>query len=595
MLCLFEIIHNIHQSPGSTTATPRAEKNPFVQLAEAHEAITPKLDTILCRRLLDQQHASLRKDVQPSSPMGAGMPRRAYELSVLLPRGKPLAEPANLSIEEEAIRQPFAGVRLAREPTLAELSDFTESLRGKKVFLHAGLNSLFARHLSSYLGAWGLDISHLPIEEDEGVPPPVSRHDSGYAGSTGTTPANEMASSMSSLSLGPKDTDRFIIVDDNVAILRRELLKMCTDSAMLKPRLFKRPTMGSRARSTPLIRPMTPTRPKSPVLIHFTSLGNYNQVRDVIASVFGPQWSARDGAFFHPEVMVIPKPVGPRRFLTALHTAVNQPMIDPTFSPIATTPRSPGGGYFWTGGRTPLGNEAPREGFFDSVAEEMPELPAPTSHKAKSPLFENPPATSQGHRRSGSDAVSTPATEYFSGATRSGTGASGMVIQSPDGRFGIHFEPPHKGERRSSCSQRAPDTTVRKPTSRRTSGVMPEPISSTASPAASPQSTRRQSNLSAGTEQSSGSRKSTLREDGNERRRKTLPTATEPLVVQGRQRSSTITQRKQPSSPGATAPLAPSPAIAAPKKKVKEEVVVPPINVLIVEGECLGLPVLIIR
>lgn len=583
MLCSFEIIHNIYQSPGSTTATPRAEINPFSQLAEAQEAATPKLDTILCRRLLDQQHASLRKDVQPSSPLGSGMPRRAYELSVLLPRGKPLAEPATLSAEEEAIRQPFAGVKLGREPTLTELSQFAESLRGKKVYLHAGLNSLFARHLTSYLGAWGLDISHLPTEDEES-PQGVASH----AASTGTSPVKELASSLSSLSLGPKDTDRFIIIDDDVAILRRELLKLCNDSMSLKPRLLKRPTMGSRARSTPLIRPPTPTKPKAPVLIHFTSLANYNQVRDVIASVFGPQWSSKDSAFFHPEVMVIPKPVGPRRFLTALHTAVNQPLVDPTFSPIATTPRTPGGGYFWTNGRTPLGNELPREGFFDTVMEEAAELhPATSSLHTKSPMYENPPTSLQEHRRTGSDVVSTPATEYFSGASRSGNGASGMIIQSPDGRFGIHFEPPNKGERRSSYSQRTPgESLIRKPTSRRTSGVMPEPVSSTASPTASPQSTRRQSTLSTGTDHSGGvSRKNSVREGGQERRRKTLPGAAEPLVVQGRQRSSTITQRKQPSSPSTAGPSAPSPSTAPPKKKAKEEVVVPPINVLIVEGE----------
>lgn len=460
LLCIFEIIHNAAQA---ASTTPRAEINPFSRLAEDHAAITPKLDTLLCQRLLEQQRATLKKDIRVTSPLSSGMPRKGYELSVLLPRGEPLI--ANLSAEEDAARQPFAGMYLAREPTLPELSTFAESLRGKKVALHASLSSLFARHLTSYLGAWGLDISHTPIEDD-GEPTPT-------------------------LSLNP---DRFIIIDDDVAVLRRELTKMCSDSSLLKPKPTKRPAMGLRAKSTPLLRP-TMIKGKSPVLIHFTSLANYNQVRDVVASIFGPS-SARDGAFYHPEVMVIPKPVGPRRFLTALHTAVNQPMVDPSFSPIATTPRSPGG-YLWA--RTP--NETPRDGFFESVVEEQAPEPTPT-----------------------------PATEYFNAP-------SGVIIQSPDGRFGIQFEPPVRGERRSSYSQRAPEKKPRR--------------ASVDVPSTSPQPLRRQSNLSDAPE------------------RKSLPT-NPPLVVQGRQRSSTVTQRQPPPTP---------------TKKKKEEVVVPPINVLIVEGK----------
>ena len=437
LLCVFEIIHNVAHNatlPGATT--PRAEINPFSRLAEDHAATTPKLDTVLCQRLLEQQRASLKTDVRVTSPLSSGMPRKGYELSVLLPRGAPLAE-----LPEDASRQPFPGMRLAPEPTLPELSTFAESLRGRKVSLHAPLGSLFARHLTSYLGAWGLDISHTPIGETEPSPSP----------------------------------DRFIIIDDDVEVLRRELLKMCSDSVVNRAR---RPALGMRAKSTPQLRPTV--RIRTPVLIHFTSLANYTQVRDVVSSVFGPS-SARDGAFYHPEVMVIPKPVGPRRFLTALHTAVNQPMIDPSFSPIATTPRSPGG-YLW---------KEPRDGFFEPTPE--------------------PPAT--------------PANEYF-------TTPSGVIIQSPDGRFGIQFEPPVRGERRSSYSQRAPEKKPRRPSA----PPLPEVAERKALPA---------------------------------NRTQSFAPTNPPLVVQGRQRSSTITQRPPPPTP---------------TKKKKEQVVVPPINVLIVEG-----------
>jgi osomolarity two-component system response regulator SSK1 len=261
LLCIFEIVHNTYQAL-DTAVTPRAELNPFTRLAEQHIAATPKLDTLLCRRLLQQQNASLKQDTQPSSPLNNGLPRKAYELSVLLARGTPFAEPPHLSAEEEAVRQPFAALRLAREPTLNELSDFAESLRGKKVALHASLTSVFARHLTSYLGAWGLDISHIPTETEPSPNADTSvrstalptRPEGGLEKAADIIPGlASMSISASTSSSGTKDADKFIIIDDDVAILRRELLRMRAESASLslRPRLNKRPTMLSRARSTP--------------------------------------------------------------------------------------------------------------------------------------------------------------------------------------------------------------------------------------------------------------------------------------------------------------------------------------------------------
>lgn len=111
----------------------------------------------------------------------------------------------------------------------------------------------------------------------------------------------------------------------------------------------KRPSLSSRARSSPHVRQlMTPltTEPASPpkrgvIIVHFTSLSNYSNVRDCIQSIFTPGLSSNS----LPEVIVIPKPVGPRRFLTALHTAINRPIVDPFFTPIATSPLSPSGSY----------------------------------------------------------------------------------------------------------------------------------------------------------------------------------------------------------------------------------------------------------
>ncbi|WVQ98736.1 hypothetical protein IAU59_005867 [Kwoniella sp. CBS 9459] len=630
LLCIFEIVHNIAQAPDSAHVTPKAELNPFTQLAEQSDAAKPNFSTTLCRRLLQGQNAVLRVDVQPSSPLGTGMPRRAYELSILLPRGKPIVEPTPLSLEEEAVRQPFTSVRLSREPTLIELSEFADSLRTKKVAIHANLSSVFARHLTSYLAAWGMDISHIPIDGDEGdkaKPEPTGRHDSGYGGSTaGSTPAGDVPMTITA---SARDNGRFIIIDDDVAVLRKELFRIRAElhPLSLKPRLTKRPTLTARTRSTPHVRQVTP-RPSSAILIHFTSLARYNQVRETVSSFVGAPFATGSGAYIQPEVMVIPKPVGPRRFLTALHTAVSQPIVDPFFSPIATSPRSPGGGYFASSARTPTTERESNGGFFDSVAEESPEEPREeqTSQKARSPLGEHPPSaaqivrTEQGMHLSlptPGEILATPANEYFSGSGRAitgGSGASGVVMQSPDGRpFGMFFEPPVRNERRVS-NQRVPsDSLRRKSTSRRTSAGGEEV--STSSPAISPSTSRRVSNVStvAPTEERRASFNERPQHARMASRRRTLPVSESPIVAVGRDRSATVTQAQRRGTPSGSptvlspkpdqgsftaprpppkTPLSPARETAEPEKKParsakkapKDDVVVPPINVLIVEG-----------
>ncbi|WRT67144.1 uncharacterized protein IL334_004110 [Kwoniella shivajii] len=629
LLCVFEVVHNISQGVDSTHVTPKAELSPFTELAEQAQASKPIFETLFCKRLLQGQNATLREDVQPSSPTETGMPRRAYELSILLPRGKPITEPTLLSSEEEAVRQPFSTVQLAREPTLPELSDFAESLRTKKIAIHANLSSLFARHLTSYLAAWAMDISHIPIDGDESDRAKTlttGRHDSGYGGSTaGSTPAGDVP-----MSLAPsaRDQGRFIIIDDDVAVLRRELFRIKAEihPLSLKPRLNKRPSLTARTRSSPQVRQVVTPRAPSAVLIHFTSLANYNQVRDVVSSFVGTPWSTGSGAYLQPEVMVIPKPVGPRRFLTALHTAINQPIVDPFFSPIATSPRSPGGGYFAGVSRTPTTER--ESGFFNTVTEESSEE-APRQdgiQKPRSPLGELPPSTAQLVRTdhglhlslpTPGDILATPANEYFSSAKRTtpgGSGASGVVMQSPDGRpFGMFFEPPIGNGRRTSTHRLPSDSIRRISNSRRASGAGDEVPSS---PAISPNTARRVSNNAniAHAEERSNSITDRPGHTRINSRRRTLPVAESPVVAVGRDRSATVTQGQRRPTPGHS-PVVPSPqadqgafqsprlskkapatttieevepepkkVAPRPAKKVdKNDVVVPPINVLIVE------------
>ena len=200
---------------------------------------------------------------------------------------------------------------------------------------------------------------------------------------------------------------------------------------------------------TPLIR-QPGRRRVGPVLIHFTSLANYNQVRDVVSNLLGTSWSTTPVSYAHAEVMVIPKPVGPRRFLTALHTAVNQPLVDPFFSPIATSPRSPGiGPYFVSSRRAAGGDTSHERGFFDSVPEESEaQIPRRASQsepsaQANPPLSRLPSVSAQVIRTENglhlslptpSDVIATPASEYFSTIKPGSSGSSAVVIQSPDGR-----------------------------------------------------------------------------------------------------------------------------------------------------------------
>lgn len=242
--------------------------------------------------------------------------------------------------------------------------------------------------------------------------------------------------------------------------------------------------MGSRTRSSPQIRQLLPMAPRTDptrgvVIIHFTSLANYNAVRDAVQSMLTP-----GSASTLPEVMVIPKPVGPRRFLTALHTAVYRPVVDPYFTPIATSPLSPSGNFgsnFSYFPAPPPANVSPKDDGPDGGR--MPSRLASThSHSSA--------ANGPGSRSSASSALdasglhlaiptpdpSNPIDFLSETASKLGQSArAGMLIQSPDGMpMGMFFDPPPRtpSSRRSSNSQRDKDASER----RRTSGPHRPPI-----------------------------------------------------------------------------------------------------------------------
>ena len=236
---------------------------------------------------------------------------------------------------------------------------------------------------------------------------------------------------------GINDSPAFVLIDDDVEALRMRLVQLRSEPSF-NLTMRQRPKLSAhhRPKSSPHVlraKGIKPNAPivATPVVIHFTSLSNYKIVKDLIHNIL----SASDPSTQIPEVIVLPKPAGPRRVLTALRTAVTKPIVDPFFSPIATSPISPNGQginpfspYFH--GSSPL-NRAGRPSISPRTASDrsvrtgkefgdfVPRLPP-------SPLRE-------------SDTM-----EYFTeAAQKMGTSpSSGLVIQSPDGQpAGIFFHP----------------------------------------------------------------------------------------------------------------------------------------------------------
>ena len=409
----------------------------------------PSFQTLILRRLLLHIDAHLEPDVPPKGAFVG----RSYALTTTLDRGAPsVVDPSAELSPEDAIYMGYpADVRLAHEPTLEQLTQFAESLRGRKVTLFAHSKGSFAQHLTSYLTSWGLDVSHVSTES--GTDAPQETHDKTEHGlvssreEAATQGTSETAPSATSLG-SQASAEPVVLIDDDVAILRTRLQRIRAEQAYpLHLHARKRPSLAShhRPRSSPQVARVmgfTTTSTQfaqgtSPVvIIHFTSLAHFKLVKDAIQTMMatGNTWTRL------PEVIVVPKPAGPRRILTALHTAVTKPVVDPFFSPIATSPLSPS--------FHPMASAWSASG-----AQRSPGGRSSASWRTNSDRSTKSP-------KDGTDTVSlAPSSplgisdnmEYFSDAataTKLGSSpSSGLVIQSPDGQpAGIFFHPKPKGK-----------------------------------------------------------------------------------------------------------------------------------------------------
>ena len=457
MVCTFDIAHKFSAPSEDSSEEPQAlvsdsePRSPDPTEARPE----PQFESMILCRLLKFIGATLRTSLQPKLfPKG-----RRCELSVTLERGPSLAvlDQRTPPADNDIYRQPLSDIRLAREPSLEELMSFAETLRGKKVAFHASSQGSFAHHLTRYLTAWGMDISHVPtdgLEEKDPAEGTPNTHIQSEFGSLASPPGAGIGSSNNdnvppiidcasdappeSMPTSTETGLSLVIIDDDVQGLRRRLLQHRAETMpnlQLHPR--KRPSLAAhhRPRSSPSMRntmlsvsgQQQPSPPSafSPVpIVHFTSLANYKLVKDAIQAMIQGLGSLQ----VLPEVIVIPKPAGPRRILTSLHTAVHKPYVDPFFSPIATSPISPSG----TVPPFPMGRKSVSASTPPSSRSGIERLPRTGSDSAATLPPPSPLSIQEG-------------LEYFPDTTvktLGGNAASGLVIQSPDGRpAGIFFQP----------------------------------------------------------------------------------------------------------------------------------------------------------
>nr|CAG8529550.1 12148_t:CDS:2 [Entrophospora candida] len=245
--------------------------------------------------------------------------RQRFEITIEMEAGSSLNTSNNLKVNEEMYHR-YPNLRITGEPSVEELIKTSQLMGGQRVALFATSKSFFAKHITSCLTTWGTNISHVPIggnQDDSSNLPPT-----------------------------------FIMIDDDIDTLKQHLKQLSnapfTGLSSLSSTMKSSLAMGlgvtglggnggssnSRTKKPP---PSLPSQ--TTAVIYFTSITKYKLVKDSIQDIVS---SNNNGTFtLLPQILVIPKPVGPRRFLTAFHTTINQIVVDPVYIPIATSPKSP--------------------------------------------------------------------------------------------------------------------------------------------------------------------------------------------------------------------------------------------------------------
>lgn len=243
--------------------------------------------------------------------------------------------------------------KVSVEPTIVELVRFTRRLAGLKVMLMARENSAFALRLNGYLKAWDITVSKKIISSCDGVADDAHSTDEPHplTGSKRTSSSSSLSGkhmlgkpeNSSPLAKSSQSAPAFIIIDDDAKTLGQQIMKLQTSPSSPSP-APRRPT-HRRHKSVSSIQHTS--------IIYFTSLPTFKDARDTVLHILGTQMSGihhsiastlAGSSLGHgplPYILVLPKPAGPRRILTAIHTAIHTPVLDQTYSPIATAPTSP--------------------------------------------------------------------------------------------------------------------------------------------------------------------------------------------------------------------------------------------------------------
>ncbi|CAJ0627212.1 11314_t:CDS:2 [Entrophospora sp. SA101] len=219
--------------------------------------------------------------------------RQRFEITIEMEAGSSLNTSNNLKVNEEMYYR-YPNLRITGEPSVEELIKTSQLMGGQRVALFATRN-----------------------QDDSSNLPPT-----------------------------------FIMIDDDIDTLKHQLKQLSnapfTGLSSLSSTMKSSLAMGlgvtglggnggssnSRTKKPP---PSLPSQ--TTAVIYFTSITKYKLVKDSIQDIVS---SNNNGTFtLLPQILVIPKPVGPRRFLTAFHTTINQIVVDPVYIPIATSPMSP--------------------------------------------------------------------------------------------------------------------------------------------------------------------------------------------------------------------------------------------------------------
>ena len=496
-LCTLEIVHTYLPASARRMSTDQVPGSPGSDEEAASQPIRNSrvLDSAVLSALL--QHLRISSVTCPPTN-----DQQTFKVTCVLPEGE---DPTGSTTKQLQLSR-RRSIDQSKEPTVSldrvegrkvlifqqtkELWRFVDTLlRGKKAALHAPESSAFAKQLSHHLASWGLDVNHISTLDDDDHDPAqrskipqyhhsqLGRFDSGFAGSEGQSPVypnvsspapyaqadpfasynqpgtsrssgppSEPSSAVTSPPLDPQLS--FIIIDDDLPTLKRQLISVRNNAPTVQLHnalLAKRPQLQSRrTRSTQAIPRINQV---SVSIIHFTSLAHYRQIKEIVSQIL----KNASPVFPHPEVLVVPKPIGPRRLLTTLFNAVKRPALDPSFIPIATSPSSPGGHYFFAGSKPSPAPSHTNE--FDVAAgqalsaNQAAQKPVEVSSLSAAYSTHTGPKTPPVFGPSGSDPpspVSPDALEYFSkSAAELGSSASqGIIIQSPDGRpTGLFFQP----------------------------------------------------------------------------------------------------------------------------------------------------------